>query len=91
MEAEQARILIVDDDRELRELIRTLAKKQKKTLLVVLHDLNEAIELADDVVILEEGEMRFCGDVQACLDAHALEDCFHVIRRDCLGGGAFFQ
>ena len=98
--AQNTRILLMDEPttyldvdarRELRELIRTLAKKQKKTLLVVLHDLNEAIELADDVVILEEGEMRFCGDVQACLDAHALEDCFHVIRRDCLGGGAFFQ
>ena len=72
-------------------MIRTLAKKQKKTLLVVLHDLNEALELADDVVILQNGVVRFCGDVQACLDAHALEDCFHVIRRDCLGGGAFFQ
>ncbi|MDO5323757.1 MAG: ABC transporter ATP-binding protein [Clostridia bacterium] len=98
--AQNTRILLMDEPttyldvdarRELRELIRTLARKQKKTLLVVLHDLNEALELADDVVILENGELRFCGDVQACLDAHALEDCFHVIRRDCLGGGAFFQ
>ena len=98
--AQNTRILLMDEPttsldvdarRELRDLIRTLAKKQKKTLLVVLHDLNEAIELADDVVILENGEVRFCGDVQACLDAHALEDCFHVTRRDCLGGGAFFQ
>ena len=98
--AQNTRILLMDEPttyldvdacRELRDLIRTLAKKQKKTLLVVLHDLNEALELADDVVILQNGVVRFCGDVQACLDAHALEDCFHVIRRDCLGGGAFFQ
>ena len=98
--AQNTRILLMDEPttyldvdarRELRDLIRTLARKQKKTLLVVLHDLNEAMELADDVVILENGETRFCGDVQACLDAHMLEDCFHVTRRDCLGGGAFFQ
>ena len=98
--AQNTRILLMDEPttyldvdarRELRDLIRTLARKQKKTLLVVLHDLNEAMELADDVVILENGETRFCGDVQACLDAHMLEDCFHVARRDCLGGGVFYQ
>lgn len=98
--AQNTRILLMDEPttyldvdarRELRDLIRTLARKQKKTLLVVLHDLNEAMELADDVVILENGETRFCGDAQACLDAHMLEDCFHVARRDCLGGGVFFQ
>ena len=98
--AQNTRILLMDEPttyldvdarRELRELIRTLARKQKKTLLVVLHDLNEAMELADDVVILENGELRFSGDVQACLDTHALEGCFHVTRRDCLGGGVFFQ
>ena len=98
--AQNTRILLMDEPttyldvdarRELRDLIRTLARKQKKTLLVVLHDLNEAMELVDDVVILENGETRFCGDVQACLDAHMLEDCLHVARRDCLGGGVFFQ
>ena len=98
--AQNTRILLMDEPttyldvdarRELRDLIRTLARKQKKTLLVVLHDLNEAMELADDVVILENGELRFSGDVQACLDTHALEGCFHVTRRDCLGGGVFFQ
>ena len=98
--AQNTRILLMDEPttyldvdarRELRDLIRTLAQKQKKTLLVVLHDLNEAVELADDVVILENGALRFCGDVRSCLDARALEDCFHVTRRDCLGGGVFFQ
>ena len=98
--AQNTRILLMDEPttyldvdarRELRQLIRTLAQKQKKTLLVVLHDLNEAVELADDVVILQDGVIRFCGDVQTCLNARALEDCFHVTRRDCLGGGVFFQ
>ena len=98
--AQNTRILLMDEPttyldvdarRELRELIRTLAQKQKKTLLVVLHDLNEAVELADDVVILQDGVLRFCGDVQACLNARALEDCFRVTRRDCLGGGVFFR
>ena len=98
--AQNTRILLMDEPttyldvdarRELRELIRTLAQKQKKTLLVVLHDLNEAVELADDVVILQDGVLRFCGDVQACLNARALEDCFRVTRRDCLDGGVFFR
>ena len=98
--AQNTRILLMDEPttyldvdarRELRDLIRTLAQRQKKTLMVVLHDLNEAVELADDVVILQDGEIRFCGDVQTCLNAHALEDYFHVTRRDCLGGGVFFQ
>ena len=47
--AQNTRILLMDEPttyldvdarRELRDLIRTLARKQKKTLLVVLHDLN---------------------------------------------------
>ena len=98
--AQNTRILLMDEPttyldvdarRELRDLIRMLAQRQKKTLMVVLHDLNEAVELADDVVILQDGTLRFCGDVQACLNARALEDCFHVTRRECLGGGVFFQ
>ena len=72
--------LDVDARRELRESVALLARKQKRTLLVVMHDLNEAVRMADNIVVLDAGESRFFGTLQECLDAHILEDCFGVRR-----------
>jgi len=85
--------LDVDARRELRESIALLACKQKRTLLVVMHDLNEAVRMADNIVVLDAGEGRFFGTRQECLDAHILEECFGVRRytaQDETGETIFF-
>jgi len=41
----------------LRELLRTLPGSEKKTVLLVTHDLDEALYLADRIVLLEQGKL----------------------------------
>ena len=41
----------------LRELLRTLPGGEKKTVLLVTHDLDEALYLADRIVLLEQGKL----------------------------------
>jgi len=54
--------------------------KEKKTILVVLHDLNLAIQYADDVLVLENGQLIFCGTKEACLEKEVLEKTFGLRR-----------
>jgi len=41
----------------LRELLRNLPGRVRKTVLLVTHDLDEALYLADQIVLLEAGRL----------------------------------
>ena len=43
---------------ELQELVSSLCAKQKKTVVFVTHDIDEAILLADRIVVMEPGKIR---------------------------------
>ncbi len=78
--------LDTDTRRHLLKLLRELADVHGKTLFVILHDLTEAVELADDAVILADGTSVFCGSVRECLRQDALEKWFGVERFFCTNG-----
>ncbi|MBW4027602.1 MAG: ATP-binding cassette domain-containing protein [Acidobacteria bacterium] len=42
---------------EMQDMLRTLLRRLKKTVLLVTHDLNEAIYLASRIVLLEQGHI----------------------------------
>ncbi len=83
---EPASYLDTDARRHLLTLLRELSDKQKKTLLVILHDLTEALELADDVVILADHTSVFTGSVKECLDLCMPEKWFGAERYFCTNG-----
>lgn len=67
--------------------------KQKKTFLVVLHDLSQAVRYADDMVVLDGGQVVFSGTKEACLAGKALETTFGLRRytaKDETGERVFF-
>ena len=78
--------LDVDARRILRGQLAQLAHEQKKTLLVVLHDLNEAAELADDLIVLDGGRVVFSGTKETGLEQQVLERVFGVTRHECTDG-----
>jgi len=41
----------------MQDMLRQLMGKLKKTVLLVTHDLNEALYLADRIVLLEQGRL----------------------------------
>ena len=71
---------------QLFALLRNLAVAEGKSVLLVLHDLTEAMETADDVVLLSDRTVFFSGRREDCLESGALEKCFGVQRYFCTNG-----
>lgn len=89
--AQNTRVVILDEpttymdmqyEAEFMNLLDTLKRKEKKTLMVVMHDLTRAVELADDIVLLEEGCVRFYGSTAECAKSGLIEQAFRVRRCD---------
>ena len=68
--------LDTDAKKELLALIERLVRGKGHTALLVLHDLNDAIRIADDVALLEKGRLLFYGTRDAFLRAEYPERLF---------------
>ena len=65
---------------EFTALLKTLVVEQQKTVLAVLHDLNNAIAYADDLWILDQGKLIYAGATADCLQTDRIEKTFDVRR-----------
>jgi len=63
---------------EVMEIIETLREESDKTVVVVLHDLQQAARLADKVVALEDGTVRGRGSPEAVVTEELLADVFEI-------------
>lgn len=57
-----------------------LKQQRKKTFLVVLHDLTQAVRYADDLLVLDGGRLVFSGTGEECLQQRVLEETFGLRR-----------
>jgi len=76
------------------KLLRDLADHHGKAVLLVLHDLSEALETADNVLILADRTIVFSDTRESCLESNAVEKWFGVERYFCTNGVSdkiFFQ
>lgn len=94
--AQNTRVVILDEpttymdmryEAEFMNLLDFLKKKEKKTLLVVMHDLTGAVSHADQIVLLEDGRVRFCGSAAECAESGLIEQIFRVKRCDYVEDG----
>ena len=69
------------------ELLRKLKQERKKTFLVVLHDLTQAVRYADDLIVLDEGKVIFSGSKEECLEREILEHAFGLHRYTACADG----
>ena len=93
--AQNTRVVILDEptthlDMEyeaafLRKL-RELKTRHKKTVMLILHNLSQAVQYADRIVILQDGGIFFDGATAKCLEEEAIERAFHVRRYEVLEG-----
>ena len=60
--------------------LRKLAAERERTFLLILHDLNLAVEYADDLVVLDAGKIVFAGGKAECLEQEVLEKTFGLKR-----------
>lgn len=62
---------------ELMEILRQLVA-EGKTVIAVLHDLNHALQYADEIVLMENGRLKQCGTSEEIRKSGVLEDVFRV-------------
>ena len=67
--------------REFYAMIKEL-KKQGKTIILILHDLSQAVRISDTLVVMTHadfsGSIAMVGTPEACLQSHVIEDVFQT-------------
>lgn len=63
---------------EIMELISSLNKEEKITILMVLHDINHACRYSDELIVLKDKKIYEKGDPWQILEGNVLEDVFRV-------------
>ena len=60
---------------EILELVQQLNKEQGCTIIMVLHDINQAIRFLDHLIAMKKGEIIACGATEDVLTKDILEKC----------------
>jgi iron complex transport system ATP-binding protein len=63
---------------EILELLKWLNVREKRTIVMVLHDLNHAARFADRIVAMKQGEVVKEGSAEDVITASTLLDVFHI-------------
>lgn len=63
---------------EMLQLLRDINREQHKTLLLVIHDLNMALQYCDSLLLLHHGGIRFQGSIAEGLTPDNIEEVFGV-------------
>lgn len=88
--AQQAEVLLLDEPLsgldlghrfEILAVLRELSRNLGRTLAVVLHELDEALRIADRLAVMHRGRLYACGPPEKVLDAETLGDVFGLAAR----------
>ncbi|WP_400164430.1 ABC transporter ATP-binding protein [Brevibacillus sp. TJ4] len=63
---------------EVLELLQKLNTEQNRTVVMVLHDLNQAARFADYIIAMKNGEIVKAGDPEEVMQPDVLQDVFHI-------------
>ncbi|TLS48729.1 ABC transporter ATP-binding protein [Paenibacillus antri] len=63
---------------EVLELLQTLNREQRRTIVMVLHDLNQAARFADIVVAMKDGAIVKAGCCEEVVTREVLRDVFQI-------------
>lgn len=82
--AQQTPILLMDepvsnlDIAHQLEIMRLLRQERKKTILIVIHDLNLALQFCDDLMLFHGGKMLFHGPIAEGLTPENIRNVYGV-------------
>lgn len=63
---------------EVLELLQKLNRDQERTIVMVLHDLNQAARFADYIIALKDGEIVKAGTCEEVMNRDVLKKVFHI-------------
>ncbi len=85
--AQQTRIIAFDEPatyldteyrKEVYDTLKRLKKEERKTVIAVMHDITEAVEIADNIIFLDGGRLLFFGTAEECIGSGLIEKVFKV-------------
>ena len=88
---QNAKLLLLDepttylDIKHQLEILQILCqlKAEGQTIVTVLHDINSAMEIADNICVISDGEVLFFGTPKELLDMQIIETAFGVKAKLC--------
>lgn len=63
---------------EILNLIKELNKDKKLTVLMVIHDINQAIEFSDNSIVMKDGKIISCGETKNVVNKSVIDSAFDV-------------
>lgn len=63
---------------EVLELLQKLNKEQQRTIVMVLHDINQAARFADYIIALKDGQIVKAGTCEEVIHPHVLRDVYQI-------------
>ena len=85
--AQDTEIIILDEPttyldiracHETMQLVRKLNQEARKTIIMVIHDLDLALRYSDGMLVMQQGCATSAGSVEEVLDSGAIEEAFGV-------------
>lgn len=87
--AQNTRVIVLDEpttymdmenEADFLALAESLKVGPKKTVMLVIHDLTKAVEIADSILVLDGGRAVFFGSADDCVESGVIESTFGVKR-----------
>ena len=69
--------LDLNGQKDFLSMFQTL-RDQGKTVILVLHDLNQALRISDYLIVMEDRKIAAAGTPEECLRQHMIETVFHT-------------
>ena len=85
--AQKSKILFLDEPTtyldiyhqiELLELIKELKEKERLTIIMVLHDINQALTYSDNIIVMKNGKLIKSGKASAVISMNLLNDVYDI-------------
>ncbi|GAK11069.1 LOW QUALITY PROTEIN: ferrichrome transport ATP-binding protein FhuC [Geomicrobium sp. JCM 19039] len=85
--AQETEVLLLDEPTtyldlahqlEVLQVLKTLNETKRRTIVMVIHDLNHAARFADYMVALKQGAIMQAGSPEEVMQKQVLKDVFHI-------------
>jgi len=59
-------------------------KQQEKTVVIIMHDVNKALEIADEILLIDDGKIKFLGQKDEAINAKIIEKTFNLKKYEII-------
>lgn len=63
---------------EILSLVRKLNKEYNMTIVMVLHDINQAMQFSDNLIVMKKGSICYEGSAEKCITEERLKDVYGI-------------